>query len=101
MMTALSAGLCLADHPASQWGKVSHAGGHQVGHTQEERAPLEKRIPPGVHRYPWGTPVDLARVLCLLRPRVPQAVGSPCLAPRAPFLIGWSDGTPRALLGAK
>ena len=36
------------DHPASHWGEVAHAGAHQVGHTQEQRAPVEERCPPGV-----------------------------------------------------
>ena len=35
-----------ADHPASHWGKVAHAGAHQVEHTQEEHAPLEELGPP-------------------------------------------------------
>ena len=34
-----------ADHPASHWGEASHAGAHQVGHTQEECVPLEERAP--------------------------------------------------------
>ena len=90
-----------ADHPASHWGKASHAGAHQVGHTPEERASLEERGGPGVLQRPLGAPADLAHVLHLLCPWVPQATRSPCPAQRAPLPISWSDGTPRALLGAE
>ena len=90
-----------ADHPASYWDEVSHAGDHQVGHTQEERSPLEEGGHPGVRQRPLGALADHNRVLCLLCPWVPQATGSPCLARRALLPIGWSNGAPRALLGAE
>ena len=89
------------DHPASHWGEASHAGAYQVGHTQEERAPLKQGSCPGVRRHPLGTPANLARILRLLCPWVPQATGSLCWARRVPLPIGWSDGAPRALLGAE
>ena len=66
-----------ADHPASHWGEASHAGAHQVGHTQEEHAPLEKRGHPGVHQRRLDAPADLARVLHLLCPWVPRLPASP------------------------
>ena len=75
------------DHPASHWGEASHAGTHQVGHTQEERAPLEKSSHPGMHRRPLGTPADLACILRLLCPWVPQATRSPYPAWHAPLPI--------------
>ena len=90
-----------ADHPASHWGEASHAGAHQVGHTQEEHAPLEERGCPGMSPHCLGVPADLDRVLHFLCPWVPQATRSPCPAQRAPLPIGWSDGAPRALLGAE
>ena len=90
-----------ADHPATHWGEVAHAGAHQVGHTQEERAPVEERCPPGMCQRLWGMPANLTGVLHVLRLLVPQAIGSPCPVRRVLLPIGWNDGTPRALLGAK
>ena len=90
-----------ADHPASHWGGASDAGAHQLGHTWEERASLEERGCPGVRQYPLGIPANLAYILRLLCPWVPQATGSPSLARRAPLPIGWSDSALRALLGAE
>ena len=90
-----------ADRPASHWGEASHAAAHQVGHTQEDRAPLEEHSRPGVCQCPLDALADLACVLHLLCPWVPQATRSPCPARRALLPIGWSNGAPRALLGAK
>ena len=90
-----------ADHSASHWGEASHVGAYQVGHTQEKHAPLEECGRLGVRRCPLCTPADLAHVLHLLCPWVPQATHSPCPARRTPLPIGWSNGTPRVLLGAE
>ena len=43
-----------ADHPASHWGEASDAGAHQVGHAQEECAPLEERGRPAMRQHSWA-----------------------------------------------
>ena len=55
-----------ADNPTSHWGKVVHAGNHQVNHDQGEHVPpVEELDPPAAGRCMLGAPTDLARALRL------------------------------------
>ena len=91
-----------ADHPASHGGKLVHARHNQVDQYQDERdPPVKERAHPAARQRTRGALAKLARVLRLLCRCMPRATGIPGSTKYAPLPIGWSDGTPRVLLGAE
>ena len=76
-----------ADYPASNWGKVIHAGDSQVNHAQKEHtSPIEKRGPPGRRWHAWSTPTYLTHTLLLCGLLLCRV-----LAPGgAPRVTGWA-----------
>ena len=88
-----------ADNPASHWGKVVHAGNHQVNDNHDEHVPSgEQRAPPSMGWHAHCTPTNLARALLLCgflfpgpsrargAPRVTSCTTSP--GARCPLLTG-------------